>query len=484
MDTGIAFSRELVLWCVGIIQPATAFEIFQFYIKVKPETVNETKFKSFQRELERCGEDRLIFSVQLEPRTKYSLTQAGNSRLSKNLRHTRDSNRLLLLKKSQAKRSCVAGEQRKELAGVSPAMDERTKTEARRPIKSTAASVGRLYWPPLSEQLKLAGPSTDSPATHLDLYSFSSWAQIRAANESSFKRSIGGPIYDLSSAIGISPRLITSIIHSKKKHYRHFKIPKKSGDYRDIASPRAFLKVIQYWLNDYILHSLPVDPAVYSFKRGASIVSNASPHVAKAFVANIDIKDFFGSITDELVAAHLGSCGLSRPLARTISQIVTLNGSLPQGAPTSPILSNSILFKLDNRMRALSSRAGCAYTRYADDITISGKRRDDVSRLIKFCAKSLGNYGMKLQARKTRIASKSGRQVVTGLVVNQQIAPPRKYRRLVRAMFHRAVSQVDQGKINTAELSGHISFLESVPYISGRGETSKYKAILSKLLGK
>ncbi|ECF0472672.1 RNA-directed DNA polymerase, partial [Salmonella enterica subsp. enterica] len=154
----------------------------------------------------------------------------------------------------------------------------------------------------------------------------------------------------ISSCIGISPGLITAMIKSPKRYYRTFNLRKKSGGFRPILAPRKFIKTIQYWLKDHVLNRLKIHSSCYSYRSGVSIKDNAINHIKKKFVANIDIADYFGSINKKMVKDCFYKNNIPEHVINTISGIVTYNDVLPQGAPTSPIISNAILFEFDEEM--------------------------------------------------------------------------------------------------------------------------------------
>ena len=151
-------------------------------------------------------------------------------------------------------------------------------------------------------------------------------------------------ISQLALAIGVSPRLLTSFTHKPENHYRTFKIGKKGGGEREISSPRFFLKTVQYWIKSYILCHVKIHESCHAYLRGKSIISNAEGHVGKKFVANIDIENFFGNITRDHVFRLLKKNDVGEKLSGSVAGLVTLDGCLPQGAPTSPDISNAFLY--------------------------------------------------------------------------------------------------------------------------------------------
>lgn len=231
------------------------------------------------------------------------------------------------------------------------------------------------------------------------------------------------------------------------KLYRTFKIrKKKQGEYRTIDAPNYTLKGIQQCLN-YIFQQI-YTPNKYAvgFVPKHSIVDGAKVHISQKFIYNIDLKDFFSSIYSGRIYERL----LSNPfcLKKTIARLVTNlccykneegNLVLPQGAPTSPTITNFICECLDQKLSRLAKAYGLKYTRYADDITFSGKR-NLFSEDGKFC-KSLRNIIEKeelftINEKKTRLCHMGMRQEVTGLIVNEKVNVSRKYVKQLRAMIN------------------------------------------------
>lgn len=240
-------------------------------------------------------------------------------------------------------------------------------------------------------------------------------------------------------------------------------------------------RVIQYWILDYLLYPLKIHPICHSYQRGKSIITNASPHINSKYVANIDISDFFGSINTTMTMNLLRENGFGEQLSKTIARLVSLNDGLPQGAPTSPILSNAYLYSFDETASQVSIDTGLNITRYADDITISGKNKDLITNVIKRLAQELSVKGMKLNTKKTRIASRGGQQRVTGVVVNEKALPPRILRRRVRAMFHHANKHPEEHIENLNSLKGYLSYFNSFPALKDSSELEGFKEILKRL---
>jgi len=267
--------------------------------------------------------------------------------------------------------------------------------------------------------------------------------------------------------------------------YQRFSIPKRHGGVRRIEAPGDQLKALQRKVLWRLLEPLALRPCVTGFVRGRSIVDNARPHVGQGVVINLDLADFFGNITVEQVQAVFTAHGWDQEAAAILARLCTSDGRLPQGAPTSPALSNLVCRRLDARLGALAARAQGQYTRYADDLTFSfpafgRNRRRRVPRtrasgeaarrrpagpsraLLNKIGMIIAAEGFRIQRKKrVRVQRSHQRQTATGLVVNQKLNAPRALRRLVRAMAHRA----RLGKLDPAgqkRLTGLQAFLGMV----------------------
>jgi RNA-directed DNA polymerase len=238
--------------------------------------------------------------------------------------------------------------------------------------------------------------------------------------------------------------------------YRSFHIPKRSGGYRTIYEPGEDLKRAQRLLLRRLLKRLAAHPRAHGFERGKSTVTGALPHERKSVVVRMDLRDFFGSIKAARVRDYFARAGWDADASRLLTRLCTREGSLPQGAPTSPRLSNLVNFKLDARLDALARKCGADYTRYADDMTFSFAEggHAQLAPLIRAAKKILREEGYELNTRKKlQIRRRHHRQTVTGLVVNDRVALPRATRRWLRAVEHRA-SQGRETTLTPAQLEG------------------------------
>ena len=188
-----------------------------------------------------------------------------------------------------------------------------------------------------------------------------------------------------------------------------------------------------------MLAGLPAHPAAHAYERGRSIATNALPHVGQDMVVKLDVKDFFPRTSAHRIGAYFVAIGWSDQVAALLTKLTTADGGLPQGAPTSPRLSNLVNYRLDARLAGLAAGFGARYTRYSDDMTISLNPVGRPMRTLMWMVKTvLNDYGYKLhQRKKLAVLRRHQRQQVTGLVVNDMMNLPRKTRRLLRAVEHR-----------------------------------------------
>ncbi len=238
--------------------------------------------------------------------------------------------------------------------------------------------------------------------------------------------------------------------------YSVFRIPKRSGGTREISAPSASLKTFQRIVLRRLLARLKVHPAAEGFEHGRSIVTNARRHVGRSVVLHMDIQDFFGRTAERRVRDYFRGIGWDKQAAALLTRLCTHGGALPQGAPTSPRLSNLVNYVLDTRLDALAARMGAAYTRYADDLTFSfeADRPGAVGSVIRAVKTILDEYGYRLHTRrKLHVRREHDRQVVTGLVVNRKVQLPRPTRRRLRAVRHHLATD-RTATLTPAQLAG------------------------------
>lgn len=268
----------------------------------------------------------------------------------------------------------------------------------------------------------------------------------------------------LAEALGLSVAELRWLAYHRDAaemvHYRPFTIAKRDGSARQIWAPLPKLKAVQRWILREILERLPAHGAAHGFLAGRSILTNALAHPDPEIVLKMDIRDFFPTITLPRVRGVFRNAGYRKQMATLLAllcteaprEIVQQDGKtyfvalsqrcLPQGAPTSPAITNSLCLRLDYRLTGLAKKLGWRYTRYADDLTFSLPRGHDgpphLGALMGTATRIVEQEGFAIHRDKTRIARAGGRQTVTGLVVNGSTPPrvPRRLRRQLRAALH------------------------------------------------
>ena len=256
----------------------------------------------------------------------------------------------------------------------------------------------------------------------------------------------------LCDLLGVNQEKLLNFLYKKKSsHYVSFHIPKKSGATRSIKAPKRVMKQLQRELAPHLEKFYYPKSSSHGFVKGRSIKSNALPHVAKSFVFNIDLKDFFESIHFGRVKNLVMSEPFKAPhnVATVIAHICCDDGRLVQGAPTSPLISNMICRKLDAQLLALAKSKKCHVTRYADDITFSFTSSlkhlpadvieisgDGIAIPGRVLEQIIHANGFVINSDKTRLQHRSQRQMVTGLVVNKFPNVPRDFIRLTSSMIN------------------------------------------------
>lgn len=268
----------------------------------------------------------------------------------------------------------------------------------------------------------------------------------------------------LAEALGVTiPQLRGMTYHrdaATSLHYARFTIPKRDGTERPIWAPKKRLKAAQRWVLQHIAERLPVHGSAHGFLAGRSILSNAQAHANSRIILKMDVKEFFPTVTWRRVKGVFRRAGYRDRIATLLAllcteaprEVVEFEGKtyyvslgprcLPQGAPTSPALTNALCLRLDRRLAGFAAQYGWRYTRYADDLTFSlpagqagppnlGKVMGTVRRIV-------AAEGFEIKDDKTRVHRPGGRQGVTGLVVNGDGPPrvPRTLRRQMRAAVH------------------------------------------------
>ncbi len=262
--------------------------------------------------------------------------------------------------------------------------------------------------------------------------------------------------HDLAELLEVPYKVLNYHLYiaPEAKKYGHFQIPKRGGGKRDICAPIGPIKILQRKLNSILQNVYKRKPFVYGFLKDGSIVKNAHKHINKEFVLNIDLLDFFPSINFGRVYGMFKAkpYELPKKVAAILAKLCCFDNQLPQGAPTSPIVSNMVCARLDGHLGKLAKKYNCIYTRYADDITFSTDREifpfalaiaktssipyKEVAEVGSELTKVIEQNGFSINPRKVWLQPSRSRQQVTGLTVNSFPNISRKYTNQIRAMLH------------------------------------------------
>lgn len=279
---------------------------------------------------------------------------------------------------------------------------------------------------------------------------------------------------DTQSGVNISR--LSHYFKYRDSKYIEFEIPKSSGDMRLISAPDSFLKKILKALNDALAMAYDVSDHAHGFVCERSIRTNAELHTNKNYVLNVDIENFFPSVSYfKIKQVLISRLKWQESFAHVIAHFCCYKGVLPQGAPTSPMVTNLICLNMDQALAVFAEKYKQNFTRYADDITFSGYRPvydkpffGELNRIIK-------KEDFKLKYSKTRIQSKNKRQEVTGVVVNDKLNVNRQYVRNLRAMIHHYKNGKKMSDNTENVIRGKLEFLKMI-----KGKERVYKNLMNR----
>ena len=269
---------------------------------------------------------------------------------------------------------------------------------------------------------------------------------------------------DLASWLGVSDRALRYILYrlEEAEKYKTFLVRKRDGGFREIDAPKPALKYLQEKIASALIEVMPVRQIAKGYVPGRSIYDHAKVHRTKRWVVLVDLKQFFPSINFGRVLGLLRSApfNLEQEVAVAVAQLCTKAGALPQGAPSSPVISNLICRKLDRQLLELAKNAGCSVSRYADDICLSTNRRQVSKSICEILPEHgwvpgvglkqvISSNGFEINISKFRVTMGRERKLVTGLVVNRGVSVPRRWKDELRSSLH-VVSKY--GELRGAEI--------------------------------
>jgi hypothetical protein len=290
-----------------------------------------------------------------------------------------------------------------------------------------------------------------------------------------------------------------------QQHYRQQLVPKRSGGWRLLEVPEPHLRAVQRRLLGQLLNGLPPHAAAFGFTRGRSVVQHAALHAGQGRVLRFDLSDFFSTVRAARVHALFRTLGYSTAVARALTALCTTaapeawlraeprlgwpqrvrlrDPHLPQGAPTSPAVANLCAFGLDARLTGLADAFGARYSRYADDLVISGPASLPVRQIAAWVAAIAADEGFIVNPRKTRSLGAAQRQSVCGIVVNDKPNLPRDEFDRLKATLHHCVvdgpsSQNRDGHADwRAHLQGRVAWAAQL----NPARAQKLKALLDRI---
>lgn len=272
--------------------------------------------------------------------------------------------------------------------------------------------------------------------------------------------------------LGFSARALYTASNTIENHYHDVYIPKANGEKRLLHVPDDYLKAIQKRIARNILSQEEISPYAVAYRVGGSTKANASPHVGHEMVMKCDIRKFFDHITFPMLREKVFPIRkYSESNSILLSILCVYSHSTPQGAPTSPAISNIILREFDNSIGAWCRGRGITYTRYCDDMTFSGLFNP--IELKSQLQRELYNEGFFLNSKKTVVLRQGQKMEVTGIVVNEKVSIPSQYKKNLRQEIYYCkkygieshllkVNKTEATDSYRAKLFGRVNYILSV----------------------
>lgn len=296
---------------------------------------------------------------------------------------------------------------------------------------------------------------------------------------------------EIASGCGVSADFVRRVAVSATHRYKRYYIAKRSGGRRLICQPAREVKLLQYWLNENLFRLLPVHDSATAYRVGSSIRKNAAIHQHKHFLLKIDFHEFFPSIGSSDILSLLSKPMILERVVRDedlqlISRLVCLDGKLTIGAPTSPILSNAVMYDFDRLWFERCLLQGINYSRYADDVYFSTDRPNVLSGVLAELERDLTEREsprLRLNRKKTAFTSPKRRRTVTGLVISSanSISLGRHKKREIKALIHKvSIGVLEDAKQNA--LRGLIAFANSIEPAFIESLRRKYPSVADSFL--
>ena len=261
--------------------------------------------------------------------------------------------------------------------------------------------------------------------------------------------------------LGFTARTLYGLSNNLEKHYHNVYIPKSDGTKRKLSVPDLILKRVQKSIADHILTQYPISNYAKAYKVGSSVQRNALPHVGKKKILKLDIEGFFDNILYSRVKdVVFREDKFSEPIRILLTMLCYYKESLPQGAPTSPAITNIIMYDFDEKIGKYCGENNISYTRYCDDMTFSGDF--DEKAVISVVKDELQKLGLFLKNRKTAVIPNTKRQTVTGIVVNEKIGLTKEYKNKIRQEIYYIKKHGIDGHLSKIGFSNKQHYLNSL----------------------
>lgn len=283
-------------------------------------------------------------------------------------------------------------------------------------------------------------------------------------------------LQSLQDITGLDAAQIHRLILRSPHAYKVYTIPKKSGGTRTIAQPAKETKFLQRWLMKNVLSLLPSHECATAYSKNSSIKNNADVHKNNSYISKFDFVDFFPSIKEHDLTLHFKKHLSNKLSSDDILKVARLccisskglkNRNLSIGAPSSPLLSNSVMFDFDNEISVWCKENNFSYTRYADDLTFSTNVRGSSCEIEAHISKVIANMAypkIRLNKKKTTHLSKKYQRRVTGLIItnDNMLSIGRSRKRTISTMIHRHSLNMltDEEKYTLQGLLGFVKDIE------------------------
>lgn len=267
---------------------------------------------------------------------------------------------------------------------------------------------------------------------------------------------------DLASVLSLSKTQLYVLINIKNRCYSQVNIPKKDGSIRTLHVPSYTMKIVQKWIYEEILKQ--ITPSQYSrafIPKHHGIKETLNDHVNQSYVLCMDLHDFFNSIKKKRVFCFFLSLGYNVEVSNLLTELCTYDDALPQGAVTSPYLSNLLCFRFDSRLSGLCKKRGITYSRYADDMYFSSNNKVQLLKIIKIVYEIARTEGFVINNHKTRFYSNNHKKLILGIGVNDcQCHVLKEYKRLIRSEIFNCVKNGNYSIRN--HILGKISYVKDI----------------------